>query len=148
VLRPDPMSTQPSKADQLEKRLIAFSATIVSLSSTLPRTRKAAISAVKSSAPAPPPQPITAKHEAQKAEPTLSTNSNSFSRSSTKRQSGSISSPKARCSRQKHLSRLSRKTANFAALSPRRSKLLALPHRNSQKSEMFCSESFGELQVP
>src|SRR5881409_1155950 len=32
------MSTQPSKADQLEKRLIAFSATIVSLSSKLPRT--------------------------------------------------------------------------------------------------------------
>jgi four helix bundle protein len=32
------MSTQPSKSDQLEKRLIAFAAAIVSLSSRLPRS--------------------------------------------------------------------------------------------------------------
>ena len=32
------MSTSPSKADQLEKRLISFAATIVSISVKLPRT--------------------------------------------------------------------------------------------------------------
>ena len=32
------MSTSPSKADQIEKRLISFAATIVSISAKLPRT--------------------------------------------------------------------------------------------------------------
>ena len=38
VLRPSDMSTMVSKADLLEKRLISFAASIVSLSSSLPKT--------------------------------------------------------------------------------------------------------------
>src|SRR5213594_580281 len=55
------MSATPSPAAQLEKRLIGFAATIVSLSSKLPRTPQGRHICAKFYDPEPRPQPIMGK---------------------------------------------------------------------------------------
>ena len=114
-LRSRGMNATASRANQLERRLISFAAAVVSLSSKLPRTpqgRHICGQILRSGTAA-----AANYGEAQKAEPISFTSLKSCSRNSTKQPYGWKSLLKVPCFRRKTLSRLSRKTANFAELS-------------------------------